>query len=95
MRGRARRWTTITVLLLAALAAAELERSFLHQDDGCTVEIHCIACRLILGSTAVVTAILAAMQPERRIVSTAVLPVPGQMRAPACEARRPRGPPPV
>ena len=56
-----RRWSkrgTLAWVALAALvcvSAALLEESFVHTDDGCNVEIHCIACRLAAGGTAVVS----------------------------------------
>lgn len=55
-----RQWRQRRTLAGVALAAlvcvlgAVLEESFVHTDDGCSVEIHCIACRLAVGSTAVV-----------------------------------------
>jgi hypothetical protein len=40
---------------LVCVGAALVEESFVHTDDGCSVEIHCLACRLAAGSTAVVS----------------------------------------
>jgi hypothetical protein len=37
-------------LLLIALLALVSVGSFVHTDDGCQVEIHCLACRLALGT---------------------------------------------
>ena len=54
----ARRHRTLSWVALAALlcvGAALVEESFVHTDDGCSVEIHCLACRLAAGSTAVVS----------------------------------------
>jgi hypothetical protein len=51
---RAAAWVTFAALV--CLAAALLEESFIHTDDGCAVEIHCLACRLVAGSTVVVEA---------------------------------------
>jgi len=57
---RLRRCTTsvaVTALALAAAVGLLLAEGFLpHTDDGCEVELHCLACRLLL-STAVGTAI--------------------------------------
>lgn len=39
------------------------EESFVHTDDGCAVETHCLACRLALGSTVVLA--LAITTPVR------------------------------
>jgi hypothetical protein len=43
------------LLLLAGMAMATIDESFIHDDDGCVVETHCSACLLTLGSTGVVT----------------------------------------
>jgi hypothetical protein len=57
MRDSTRRRTLAWVALVAlvCVSAALVEESFNHTDDGCSVEIHCIACRLAAGSTAVVS----------------------------------------
>jgi hypothetical protein len=58
MRESTRRRTLAWVALaaLVCVSAALVEESFIHTDDGCNVvEIHCIACRLAAGSTAVVS----------------------------------------
>jgi hypothetical protein len=55
---RSSKHRTLAWVALAALvcvSGALLEESFVHTDDGCNVEIHCIACRLAAGSTAVVS----------------------------------------
>lgn len=44
--------------LVASLGLAVAEQSLFHTDDGCTVEIHCVACRLVLGSVVVPQATL-------------------------------------
>lgn len=46
----------VAALLLLGLAAATLEESLVHTDDGCVVETHCNACLLRLGTPGVVTA---------------------------------------
>lgn len=53
--GRHRAWAWVALAALVCVSAALLEESFVHTDDGCSVEIHCIACRLAAGSTAVVS----------------------------------------
>jgi hypothetical protein len=53
--GRRRTWAWIALAVLVCVSAALVEESFVHTDDGCAVEIHCIACRLAAGSTAVVS----------------------------------------
>lgn len=37
------RWTALALLVCAALVI--VQESFVHTDDGCAVEIHCLACR--------------------------------------------------
>ena len=51
-RRRALAW--VALLALVCVGGALVEESFVHTDDGCAVEIHCIACRLAVGNTAVV-----------------------------------------
>jgi hypothetical protein len=46
-------WVAVAALL--CVSAALVQESFVHTDDGCSVEIHCVACRLAAGSTAVVS----------------------------------------
>jgi hypothetical protein len=50
-----RTWAWVALVALVCVGGALLEESFVHTDDGCNVEIHCIACRLAAGSTAVVS----------------------------------------
>jgi len=52
---RSRTWAWIAIAVLVCVGAALAEESFVHTDDGCSVEIHCIACRLAAGSTAVIS----------------------------------------
>jgi hypothetical protein len=40
----------VAVLLLLVLAASAIG-SFVHTDDGCAVERHCLACRTALASS--------------------------------------------
>jgi hypothetical protein len=82
----------VAALLVAALAFVSLG-SFVHTDDGCQVEIHCLACRLALGN-AVGAAILAsdaaapAAAPDRPVSARECAPV-----APASRPRSSRAPP--
>jgi hypothetical protein len=41
------------LVLIASLGLSLAEQSLFHTDDGCDVEIHCVACRLVLGSVVV------------------------------------------
>ena len=52
---RRRTWAWIALAVLVCVSAALVEESYVHTDDGCSVEIHCVACRLAAGNTAVVS----------------------------------------
>jgi hypothetical protein len=93
MSTRLRRAAALTILVLAALVATDLEASYVHHDDGCKIEIHCLACRLALGSTAVMTGVEAGPAPSPGMVGAA--PLTAVITAPQTtpESRRPRGPP--
>lgn len=41
------------VLLLIVLTGVLADEAFVHTDDGCRVETHCLACRLTVGTAAV------------------------------------------
>jgi hypothetical protein len=74
MRRSSKRRTLAWVALaaLVCVSAALLEESFIHTDDGCNVEIHCIACRLAAGGTAVVSPAIvlpAALQTTSPVVA--------------------------
>jgi len=76
MRQSSRRRTVAWIALaaLVCVSAALVEESFIHTDDGCNVEIHCIACRLAAGSTAVVSPAIvlpAAVQTTAPVVAEA------------------------
>lgn len=45
----------VASLVLLGVAAAVLEQTLVHTDDGCAVETHCNACLLQLGTRGVVT----------------------------------------
>lgn len=53
----------VGLLLLAGLGATLAEESFVHTDDGCPVETHCLACRLAVGTAAVMAPVLAGLLP--------------------------------
>ncbi len=75
----------LAVLLLVGMAVATIEESFIHDDDGCAVETHCIACLLQLGSTGVVTDTFS-VPPVVALLEEVVLPA-----APSHESTAPRG----
>ena len=82
----------MAALLLLGLAAATLEESLVHTDDGCVVETHCNACLLQLGTSGVLTA--AFSLPRAVAVANGVapaLPPPHEDAAPRGLASR--GPP--
>jgi hypothetical protein len=56
VRRQARRFGWIALAAILCVSAAWAEESFVHTDDGCAVEIHCLACRLAVGTTAVIGA---------------------------------------
>ncbi len=54
---RGRTWIVVGVLaLVASLGLAWVEEALVHTDDGCEVEVHCLACRLALGGVIVAPA---------------------------------------
>ncbi len=84
----------LTVLILLGLAAATLEESFVHSDDGCILETHCHACLLQLGTPGVVA--VSFSLPRVVVATERVAPVP----VPSYEGTAPpafasRGPPPA
>jgi hypothetical protein len=53
VRSARERWAfAASVLLLAAFAAA-FAGDLIHTDDGCQVEVHCLACQRVLVSVGV------------------------------------------
>ena len=67
------RWTFrfLAALLLVSLVSAFAVEAYVHTDDGCAVEIHCLACRHAAGSTAtfeVRVALPEAIAPVGRVV---------------------------
>ena len=84
----------VAALLLLGVAAAALEESLVHTDDGCVVETHCNACLLQLGTRGVVTEAFSLL----RIVAVVDRIAPA--RPPLLEDATPptassRGPPPA
>ena len=75
LRWRAQR----TLLLVAALAllsvgAVLAGESLIHTDDGCAIEIHCLACRTAVGTTVVLPQVL--ILPVVLQLAGAVAPLP-------------------
>ena len=80
-RFRFRRLVWVAFLALLCVSAALLEESFVHTDDGCAVEIHCEACRLLAGTTAVIgpPLVLPAVVPTNVPLVAAVRSKPRQV----------------
>ena len=63
-----------------------------HTDDGCTVEIHCLACRLSVATTTAHTPAISL--PVVLIVAEAIPSLrPPQHLESHCSPKPPRGPP--
>jgi hypothetical protein len=61
-RWLARRHLVLAAMVLAAMCVGLAEESFAHTDDGCPVEIHCLACRLATGTVAVLASSVPVLQ---------------------------------
>ncbi len=90
---RSRSLYAFAVLALAAsLGLALAEQSLPHTDDGCAVEIHCVACRLLLGSV-VVTPTQLSVEPRFTAVGDVSVPEVRALPVPARRVAHSRGPP--
>jgi hypothetical protein len=91
VRSARQRWAfAASVLLLAAFAGA-LAGDLVHTDDGCQVEIHCLACQRVLVSVGV-AAVAAPWCPSIEVVGriAATDPVPAHdPDSPAAASRAP------
>jgi hypothetical protein len=87
--GWARRFAAVALLLFATVLVVD---AFIHTDDGCQVETHCVACRLAYshGIPAPVSPPLVAPFDSSQPLSVAVSSPALQL---ATKPRRPRGPP--
>lgn len=47
------RWALASALLLIAAFGVAFAQDFVHTDDGCQVEVHCLACQRALLSVGV------------------------------------------
>jgi hypothetical protein len=91
----ARRRTLVVagvLALVASLALAVAEQSLFHTDDGCAVEIHCVACRLVLGSVVVPQAALT-FEPRLAPVAAVIAADGHVLPLPHRRASVSRGPP--
>jgi hypothetical protein len=81
----------IAVAALVCVNVALVDEAFFHTDDGCDVEVHCVACRLLAGTTGVVSPIVviafeiraaAPLAPRSETLPAPVTPRPSSSRAP-------------
>lgn len=83
---------TIALLLLASLSAGVGQDAFAHTDDGCAVEVHCLACRT--AATRVdAPAALPTLQPGLVPVAAVVAEAPVLLAETAPAVADSRGPP--
>jgi len=94
MSQRRRPTALLGLAVLLALSGALVEESLVHTDDGCPLEIHCLACRLAVGTTAEAGAFFAA--PTTPVFEEAGVVARAPRSAtqdPASDRAVPRGPP--
>jgi hypothetical protein len=83
----------VALSLLAALAGGYLD-DFVHTDDGCAFETHCLACQRGVQSIGVIAADLAPPPTLERVDVAVAPPAIAVFRAPI-RGEAPRGPPQV
>ena len=83
---------TIALLLLASLGTVAAQDAFAHTDDGCAVEVHCLACRTAADRTDTPGA-LPSLQPGLAPVATVVAEAPALREDAAPADTDSRGPP--
>lgn len=71
-----RRLALLSGLLLVALFGVLAEDAFLHTDDGCAVERHCLACRTLVSPPSLVAA---SVLGSPALTSIATVPQPAQL----------------
>ena len=86
---RPKRWAGLALLGLATITA---DGFVSHTDDGCTVEVHCLACRLSVGQAATTAAIVIVTAPANR-VERILIKIPRASCPPDLDAADSRGPP--
>jgi hypothetical protein len=70
MRPLRARWAFAASLLLLAAFAAGFVGDFVHTDDGCQVEVHCVACQRAILSVGV-AAVFPPWHPSIELVGRA------------------------
>jgi hypothetical protein len=89
-----RKRLVVAALVLLGVAAAVLEQSLVHTDDGCAVETHCNACLLQIGTRGVTSepfSLPAAAVVIGRVVTALPPTLPEESPRPVSS----RGPPPA
>jgi hypothetical protein len=94
MRHSTKAFAFVALLALVGVSAALYEESFAHTDDGCAVEVHCVACRLLLGSATVLVAV-PVLAPATVAVAAPIAPEPPARPAFAPRLFQTRAPPPL
>lgn len=82
---------TVALALLASLASGFLDE-YVHTDDGCAFETHCLACQRHVGSVAVVAPSLAT-PVVLEAVGIPPAPPSGRVLPAPIRHEAPRGPP--
>jgi hypothetical protein len=85
---------TIALLLLASLGTVAAQDAFAHTDDGCAVEVHCLACRTAADRTDAPGS-LPSLQPGLAPVATVVAETAAPLQDAAPADTDSRGPPPL
>ena len=87
-----RRPALASALIVMAAFAAGMVQEFYHTDDGCPVEIHCLACQRVLMSTGVSDPPLT-LVPSLEPALWVVAPAPASTPRADVPASPSRGPP--
>ena len=83
----------VSLWLLVGLAGG-LAGEFVHTDDGCAFETHCLVCQRAAGSVAVFATPLTPLPCLEPVGATDSVPTVAPSPAPL-RGEAPRGPPPV
>ena len=82
----------VTLPLLVGLSALGLVEPYIHTDDGCALETHCVTCQRTDGSVAVVSSPVVLSQTLEVLADVTSRPVTVVSQA-APDSRASRGPP--
>jgi len=91
MRRRRAPWGFLVAVVLIAIGAAQLESVAFHTDDGCQIEVHCLACRWHQGAVVVLAAPATAAAAHAPAETLAALPAdqPADVRRTTTGSRAP------